>query len=464
MPGDTISNSAILATYRERTTKSAARYAEAKSVLPSGIVHDARYMSPHPVYIDRGRAARKWDIDGNEYVDYYGGHGSLLLGHCHPAVVTAVQNQIEKGTQLAGCSELEIEWARLVQAMIPSAERVRFTSSGTEATHMAFRLVRAATGKTKIVRFRSHFHGWHDHVAFGVNDHMDGSPTVGVVPSVASSVILVDPNDTAHVGRLLETDRDIAAVMLEPVGASSGAIPVPRKVLEELRELTRRHGVLLIFDEVVSAFRVSPGGVQALYGVVPDLTTMAKIISGGLPGGAVGGRKDILDWIDHDASKKNGRERINHQGTNNANLVCAAAGIATLNIIRTSDVCVRASDIAARLRRGMNEVLDDEGVPWSIYGEHSFFHIFTNPAGADIKATAFDAEKVPAGWLKSDKREGLLNKLRIAMMMNGVDLKSWRGGMVSAVHSDDDIEQTLSAWRASVRALKSEGEIGARLA
>jgi glutamate-1-semialdehyde 2,1-aminomutase len=454
-----ISNSAILNEFRTRTPKSAAKYLEARNVLPSGIVHDARYMTPHPIYVDRAHGSRKWDIDGHEYIDYYGGHGSLMLGHSHPTVVQEVQKQVEKGSQLAACSELEVSWAELIQAMIPSAERVRFTSSGTEATHLAFRLARAATNKTKIIRFRNHFHGWHDHVAFGVNDHMDGTPTVGVATSVANNIILVDPNDTGTVARLLEQDDDIAGVILEPLGASSGTIPTPRKVLKELRDLTRSHGVLLIFDEVVTAFRVSPGGVQGLYGIIPDITTMAKIVSGGLPGGAVGARKDILDWIDHSASKDAGRERINHQGTNNGNLVCAAAGIATLTAIRTSDLCQRASETTAALRRGMNEILEEEGVPWAVYGEHSFFHIFTNPAHADIKATTFDVAAVPGTWLKSDKRETVLSKLRLSMLNNGVDLKSWRGGVVSGVHSERDVAETLAAWRNSLRALKLEEDV-----
>ena len=187
--------------------------------------------------------------------------------------------------------ELQNEWARLIQQLIPSAERVRFTSSGTAATMMAVRLARASTGKGKIVRFVSHFHGWHDHVAFGVKEHLDGTPTAGVLPDVAANVILVKPNDLAAVERVLAQQKDVAAVMIEPVGASSGAIPTSPAVLRELREITRRHGVLLMFDEVVTGFRVAPGGAQALYGVTPDLTTLAKIVAGGMPGGAVAGSR-----------------------------------------------------------------------------------------------------------------------------------------------------------------------------
>jgi glutamate-1-semialdehyde 2,1-aminomutase len=214
-----------------------------------------------------------------------------------------------------------------------------------------------------------------------------------------------------------------------------------------------------MFDEVVTGFRVSPGGAQALYGVVPDLTTLAKIVAGGMPGGAVGGRKDILDWLDFEAAAAAGRERISHQGTHNGHPLAAAAGITTLDIIRTSDACARASATAARLRAGMNEVLEDEGVPWAIYGEHSFFHIYTNPKAEPIRATQFDAGSLTVESLKG-KNEALLGKLRLAMLVNGVDLKGWRGGLVSAAHTQADVDLTLDAWRRSLRALKEEGELG----
>jgi glutamate-1-semialdehyde 2,1-aminomutase len=167
--------------------------------------------------------------------------------------------------------------------------------------------------------------------------------------------------------------------MIEPVGSSSGMIPTPPEVLGALREITKKHGVLLIFDEVVTGFRVAPGGAQAFSGVMPDLTTMAKILAGGMPGGAVGGPGHILDRLDHEAAAAAGHEHINHHGTHNAHPVSAAAGITTLDIIRHSDACARASATAAALRKGMNEVLDEERVPWAVYGEQSFFHIHSNP-------------------------------------------------------------------------------------
>jgi glutamate-1-semialdehyde 2,1-aminomutase len=449
------SESNILAAYRARTPKAEALARQARELLPSGIVHDSRRTWPYSIYGDRAEGARKWDVDGNEYVDYYGGHGSLILGHQHPKVIAAIQAQLGKGMHLAAANELEIEWARRIQALIPSAERVRFTSSGTEATQLAIRLARAATGRGRIVRFQSHFHGWHDQVSFGVNDHLDGSASVGVLADVAANTSLVPPNDVAAVEGLLAQSKDIAAVIMEPVGSSSGMIPTSPEVLNALRQLTTRYGALLIFDEVVTGFRVHKGGAQALFGVTPDITTLAKIVAGGMPGGAVGARKEILDWLDFEVAAASKRERINHQGTHNAHPCSAAAGIATLDIIRDTDVCERATAMAAKLRTGMNQVLEDENVSWAIYGEHSFFHLHSNPLGEAIRPTGFDARTLTIDALKG-KDERMLSKLRLAMLVNGVDLKGYRGGIMSAAHTDSDVAFTLDAWRKSLRALKEE--------
>ena len=452
----------IVTTYLARTPRARELNRAAREVLPGGIVHDSRRMKPYGIYGDRALGSRKWDVDGNEYVDYYGGHGSLLLGHQHPQVIEAMQKQLLKGMHLAANHELEIEWARLIVDMVPSVERVRFTSSGTEATQLAMRLARAHTGKRGIVRFTTHFHGWHDQVAGGVHDHFDGTANAGVLKEVAENSTLVAPNDVAAVEKVITGNKDVAAVMLEPLGSSSGIVPTPPEVLGALREITSKHGVLLIFDEVVTGFRVAPGGAQAFYGVTPDLTTMAKIVAGGMQGGAVGGPADIIDWLDYDATHAAGREHINHHGTHNAHPISAAAGITTLDIVRHTDACEKASATAALLRKRLNEVLEEERVPWAIYGEHSFFHIHTNPRGDAIRPSAFDASTITPETLKG-RNESMLGKLRLAMLNNGVDLKGWRGGIVSAAHTQADLDLTVDAWRKSLRALREEGELPARL-
>ena len=455
----TLTNSKIEAAYRAMSPKSAEMARLATLRLPSGLAHDSRHMWPFGIYTDHAEGSRKWDVDDNEYVDYYGGHGAMLLGHGRPEVKEAVHQQMEKGTHFGTCHELELRWSGLIQEMVPCAERVRFHSSGTEATHMAIRLARAFTGRSKIVRFYGHFHGWHDHVAFGVDSHFDGTPSIGINDKVAQEVVLAPPHDIERVRHVLESDGDVAAVMIEPIGSNSGKVPATGDTLRQLRELTRENGALLIFDEVVTGFRVSPGGAQAHHGVTPDITALAKIVAGGLPGGAVCGRKDIMDYLDFEVSEKAGREKVRHQGTFNANPLSAAAGVAALEIIKTGEPGARAAATAKTVRAELNRVLAEESVPWAIYGEFSIFHIFTNPRNLAITPGAFDATAYDYKTFASDPRKMLLAKLRLGMLIHGVDLKGWRGGFLSAVHDDDDIERTTEAWRKTLRMLKDEGEL-----
>jgi glutamate-1-semialdehyde 2,1-aminomutase len=453
-----LSNSRIVQAYRAKTPASAALAQEAKELFPSGIVHDARYIEPYGIYVTRAEGSRKWDKDGNEYVDYIGGHGALLLGHNHPEVVTAIQEALPHGTHPGANHEREIRWAQIVRELIPCAERVRFTSSGTEATHMALRLARAQTGKHKVARFKGHFHGWHDHMTSGYTSHFDGAPTAGVLPALAAEVVLLPPGDRAATAAAFEADDDIAAVILEPTGGSFGMVPHDSTFLTFLRELTEKHGVILIFDEVITGFRVSPGGAQAHFGVRPDMSTHAKIIGGGLPGGAVVGRKDILDNLDFAVAKAAGREKIQHPGTFNANPVSAAAGTAALTIVRDTDACARASAFGEELRAGLNAVLEDESVPWAVYGTFSVFHLFMNPRNRAITPSTFDPLEIDYTELK-ERPDAVVTKIRLAMLINGVDMFAWPGGMSSAANTAADLPVTIDAFRETIRMLKREGEL-----
>jgi glutamate-1-semialdehyde 2,1-aminomutase len=459
MPDTLTTNSPIIAAYRAATPGSAAASEKASRLFPSGVTHDSRYIEPYGLYITRAQGPRKWDVDGNCYVDYFGGHGALLLGHGHPKVAEAVKQQMERGTHFGASHETEIAWAERIMRLVPSAERVRFTSSGTEATLMALRLARAFTGKSKVIRFKHHFHGWHDHMTSGYASHFDGSPTPGVLPGVAGGLVLAEQNDAEGLARLLEAKDDIAAAILEPTGAHGAQLPIDPKFLIALRELTRQHGVLLIFDEVVTGFRVSPGGAQAQYGIRPDLTTLAKILAGGLPGGAITGRKDILDLLDFQVTKAADREKITHQGTFNANPLSAAAGVAALEIVGTTDACARANRYADNLRRQVNEVFEEEHVPWAAYGMFSNFHIFTNPEHRDIVPTRFDPQAVPAEAFFDKRQTGVVHKFRLAMMTGGVDFSGSPGGVISATHGEAELEDTVKALRNTVRMLRQEGEI-----
>ena len=425
-------------------------------MLPAGLTHDSRATSPYPIYIERAAGARKWDVDGNEYVDYFGGHGALLFGHCHPPIVEAVQRQAALGTHFGASHELELRWAELVQRLVPSAERVRFTASGTEATQLALRLSRAYTGKYKMLRFVGHFHGWHDQVAPGGMSHYDGSVPAGIPASLAGESLLVSADDAAPALDLLRGRHDIAAVILEPSGASWGQAPLPPGLLAALRDETRACGAALIFDEVITRFRWSRGGAQARYGIIPDLTVLAKILAGGLPGGAVAGAKEILDQLDPAAARAAGREKIGHQGTFNANPLCAAAGVAALSLVETGDACARAETTAEDLRVGMRCILVEEGVPWGIFGEASVFVIFPNPERLPIDPASFDPLKLGFKGLKGARDPQLNNRLRLALLAHGVDIAGGPGGFVSTAHGAREVAQTLDAFRSALRALKAE--------
>jgi glutamate-1-semialdehyde 2,1-aminomutase len=452
-----LTNSRIETEYRARTPGSAQLYAQACKAIPAGLTHDSRTLLPYPVYAARAAGPRKWDVDGNEYVDYFGGHGALLLGHAHPAVVEAVQAQVTQGTHWGSSHETEVRWAELVQRLIPCAERVRFTASGTEASHLALRLARAFTGKSKVVRFVGHFHGWHDQVAAGSNSHFDGGVPAGILPGIVDATILL-PADAIAFDTIRARD-DIAAVILEGSGASWGAVPLPDGFLAGLRAVTQERGVVMILDEVITGFRWSRGGAQARLGVIPDLCVLAKIVAGGLPGGAVAGRKDIMDQLDQAAAKAAGREKIGHQGTFNSNPLCAAAAVATLSIVEREDVCAHAEATAANIRSGMRAILSEEDVPWGIYGDASAFQIFQNPAGLDIDPLTFDPQRYGFAELKASRTAGQSHRLRVAMLANGVDIMGAPGGLVSAAHGADEVARTLDAFRTSVRWLKVEGDI-----
>jgi glutamate-1-semialdehyde 2,1-aminomutase len=445
-----LKQSNILRAYADKTPRSQAMAARARALFPNGVTHVGRYMEPHSVYIERAKGSRKWDVDGNEYVDYLGGHGALLLGHNHPLVTDAVAAQIAKGSHYGASHALEVEWAELVQQMVPSARRLCFTASGTEATHLALRLARAFTGKGKAIRFAGHFHGWHDEVSFPAGG------AAGIPAWMVEDTFIVQANDTGGVEELLGSRDDIGAVILEPTGATFGHVPTGGEVLRRLRELTARHGVLLIFDEVICGFRCSPGGAQGYYGITPDLTTLAKILAGGYPGGAVVGRSDVLGLLEwREEAFRITAPRIPHQGTFNAAPVSAAAGLATLKQVRDTDAIERANRTAAAIRDGMNATLRSRGVGWCVYGRFSDFHIYPKVATPDD----IDAGRVPAAKLKGGIATELVHKIRAGFLLHGVDIVGWPGGLVSAAHTDEDIGRTLEAFDRTLDLLAAEGDL-----
>ncbi len=433
-------------TYRARHPRSLALAERARRAIPGGVTHDIRYLRPFAIYVERASGTRKWDVDGHEYIDYWMGHGALFLGHCHPAVVQAVQQQVARGTHLGASHELEVRWAEWVNRLVPSAELTRFTMSGTEATHLAIRLARAFTGRPRIVKFAGHFHGWHDGVVAGVNPPYEVPLSAGVPGATLDQVVILPPNDIKAVEGALQRG-DIAAVILEPAGGQAGTTPTLPGYLEALRSLTREHGVLLIFDEVITGFRYAPGGAQQYYGVTPDLTTLAKIVAGGLPGGAVCGRRDVMERLAFRGDATWDRtERVAHAGTFNANPLSAAAGIATLELCADASLQERANKLGDLLRQGLAEAMKRAGVPGTCYGEASIYHV------------SFEGKPGLAGFDRP-RRGDLYHLLRCAILNEGVDC-SMNHGWVSAVHTEEDIERTVQAYERAFRAMAAEGAFG----
>jgi glutamate-1-semialdehyde 2,1-aminomutase len=432
----------LMAAYAEANPRSRAAFERATRVLPGGVTHEGRHLPPFPPYITHARGARKWDLDGHEYVDYAMGHGALILGHAHPAIVEAVSRQVARGTHLGGSHLLEIEWAERIHTLVPGAELVRFTNSGTEATLLALRIARVATGRSKILKFQGHFHGWHDAVLPGQSPPWESLPP-GVPPSVAQETVVV-PADLEAVAAALRGDPQIGTVILEPSGASWGTIPLPPGFLPGLRTLTASRGVILIFDEVITGFRWAPGGVQQISGVTADLVTMAKILAGGLPGGAVAGRRDLLEYVSLTSSSR----PIHHPGTFNANPLSAAAGIACLDVVRDPALQARCDRMAAEVRAGMNEVLARRGVRGVAYGESSAFHLLFDAGVAPGDPRSIST--IRGETLKEQRR---MPTVSIAMFLEGIYLFAL-GGFLSAVHTEEDVARTVTALDGAVRRLE----------
>ena len=434
--------------YIRKNPRSAELYPKFREIFPSGGAgHDGYVAEPFPIAIARGQGSRKWDVDGNEYIDYGLGSASLLLGHAHPAVVEALQRALPNGSHYGAPVEAMLEWGEKVHNLIPCADKVRFVGSGAESTMLAMRVARAYTGKEKIIRWESHYHGWHDYVMPGNLAPFDVPASIGVPQGAVDSVIVLPP-DLDALEQTLASRSDVAGVITEGSGASYGTVPLQPGFLEGVRRLTRQHGVLMILDEVITGFRWSPGGLQQRLGIDPDLCTLAKILTGGLPGGAVAGRGDIMQVMEQTGDSDHDRfRRVLHGGTFNANPYCAATGNAALEIAATGEMQDTADRMAQRLRVGLREIMSRYEVAATVYGESSTFHVYFG--GATI-------EGLDANTLKSAP-PAIQSAFRQALQVRGVDLMSRTSGVLSGVHTEADIDQSLEAADGAIKAMIDEG-------
>jgi len=436
--------------WAEANPRSRALHERARRVIPGGITHDVRRSDPFPVAIVAASGSHKTDADGHDLVCYVMGHGALLLGHAPAPVAEAIERRAGGFLHAGSSHEAEVEWAERVCRLVPSAELVHFTSSGTEATMLALQVAGGFTGRDRVVRIEGHFHGWHDVASVGAEAPFRDVHVPGVA-QVLGQVVTVVPPDAAAVEAALSA-RDAAALILEPTGASFGAVPLPAGFLRDVRDLTRATGTVLVFDEVVSGFRWSPGGVQQAAGVTPDLTTLAKILGGGMPAGAVAGAAAVMEVL---AFRPGGGVKVKHPGTHNAHPLSAAAGVATLDLVADGSAQSRAEETADWLRRELNAVLARVGVTGYVHGGSSSFHVVLGserPAGDPSEWVG----RLGTAALRHGTEGDLLSALQAGMLLRGVHMFQGRG-FVSTAHTDADVDRTADAFEATLRRMRSEG-------
>jgi glutamate-1-semialdehyde 2,1-aminomutase len=424
-------------------SKSDQLFKEAQELLPGGVdspVRAFRAVGGQPLFIARGEGPYLYDVDDNRFIDYVLSWGPLVLGHAHPGVVAELKRAVELGTSYGAPSPLELELARLVQSYMPGLQMLRFVNSGTEATMSALRLARAYTKRNKIIKFEGCYHGHADLllVQAGSGVATLGLPdSPGVPQATVQDTLVARYNDLASVQELFSHYPDeIAAVIIEPVAGNMGVVPPVDGFLSGLRELTSQHGALLIFDEVMTGFRVHPGGAQALYGIEPDLTTLGKVIGGGLPVGAYGGRREIMEMIAPSGP-------VYQAGTLSGNPLAMTAGIATLRLLQQPEMWNGMVRAAAELNRGIGAAARKAGVEVQQTCVGTMFTLF------------FTAEPV-RDWPTAKLSDTLLfGRYFRSMLENGVYLapSQFEAGFVSTAHGADIVAQTIEAAEKSFASL-----------
>ena len=431
--------------YRRTTPGSQELHRRALAVMPGGTTRTTTYFDPYPLFVDRGEGCRIWDVDGVERLDMIGNYTAMILGHAHPKVVEAIREQAGRGTAFAAANAIEGELASILCERVPSLDLVRFCNSGTEATMFAMRLARAFTGRPKIARIEGGYHGTHDYAEVsghpdpaeaGPADHpLARADSIGTPAWALEQVVVLPYNQPDAAERILrEQSGSVAAVILEPIIGAGGVIAATAEFLRRLREVTTELGMLLIFDEVIS-LRVAPGGAQQVMGVTPDLTTMGKIIGGGLPVAAFGGRADVMELLD-----PRRQPNLAQGGTYNGNPLGMAAGVAAMKEL-TPDVYDDLNRKGERVKDQLSEVFASHGVPAQVNGAGSLLAIhFT-----DVPVTDYRSKMTADAARTRD--------FFISLVNHGVLMAPRAMGALSTPMGEEEIERFVDAVDATVAEL-----------
>jgi glutamate-1-semialdehyde 2,1-aminomutase len=426
--------------YQQKTPLSENLFKRASEVMPGGISHNIHYFPPYPFFVKEAMGSKIRDVDGNEYVDLWMGHYTHILGHQSEIVVEAIERQLKEGIHWGILFKKQVEWAELVRELIPCAEMVRFCCSGTEATMYAVRLARAFTGKNTILKIAGGWHGANSDLSFGIKMPYEKEESLGLLPELQQYTKVIPFNDPLKSLEVIQKNKeDLAGIILEPVIGEGGFIPATTEYLKMLRSETERWGALLIFDEVISGFRVALGGAQERFGIIPDLTTLGKIMGGGLPVGALVGKREILEKTSPE-KKGNKWERILiGGGTFSSHPLTMAAGFAMLHYLKdhSDEVYPLLETKGEKIRKGVQEAIHHEGLNAIVTGIGSLFQTHF----PFQKGVILDSPHSIHKFTDIEKREV---EFRIRMLTKGVYMMHGGGGL-SIVHSDEDIEKIIGA-------------------
>ncbi len=418
-------------------------FQEAKQYIPGGVnspVRAFKSVGLNPLFISKAKGSKIYDVDGIEYIDYVGSWGPMILGHSNPLIINALKEQISFGTSYGAPTEKEIEIAKLIIDAVPSVEKVRLVNSGTEATMSAIRIARGFTGKDKIIKFEGCYHGHVDAllVKAGSGALTFGTPdSPGIPADFAKLTLTAEFNNIDSVKNLIkENQNEIAAIILEPIPGNMGVIEPDVNFLQELREITANEGIVLIFDEVMSGFRVAYGGAQEIYNITPDMTTLGKIIGGGLPVGAFGGKKEIMDYVAPEG-------KVYQAGTLSGNPLAVSAGIETLKILKDKKVYEKLEESSAYLTGEMESIARKKNLTNCFKRVGSMFCMFFN--SKDVKNYK-DATESDTQLFSTYFRNMLKEKIYIAP-------SQFEAGFMSAAHSKNDLDKTIEAFEKAISKL-----------